>query len=133
METDFDSKTRQIRLPMDATAASCARTFASETLERWECPQLNDEVRLVVSEVVTNAIIHARTDMTLTLLNMGDNLQIRVSDGDSRPPKLRSANTSDTGGRGIFLVEAICSAWGVDDQPPGKVVWLDISKDRTPV
>lgn len=128
MTTHLDSPAQQIRLPLDARAAHDAREFVEATLTHWNCLELRDEVTLVVSEVVTNAVVHAKTAMTLTLLNMGDCLQIRVRDGAKGEPKRKNASEEATGGRGIFLVEAICRAWGVDDDGTGKVVWLDVSK-----
>lgn len=119
---------RQINLQRDLLSARKARVFVRETLEEWGCPELLEAVELAVSELVTNAVVHANSPVSLTLVDHDGDVQIRVRDEASDPPVVRKISVEETGGRGMTIIEAISEHWGVEVEPPGKVIWLDISK-----
>ncbi len=112
-------------------APRLARTFAAETLEAWavraEDVQL---VQLVVSELVTNAVHHAPESPTITLdLLMTDGaVRVMVSDHSPRAPERprHHAPSSAERGRGVELVDALASRWGIEPQGSGKTVWCDL-------
>jgi serine phosphatase RsbU (regulator of sigma subunit)/anti-sigma regulatory factor (Ser/Thr protein kinase) len=118
-----------ITLPADLRAIGDARAFAAVTLARWGLGLLTDTVTLLASEMVTNAMVHTEGPATLELRRDGDTVRLRVSDADTRPPQLREGPEPDLesdGGRGMVLVEALSSSWGVEPSGSGKTVWADV-------
>ncbi|MFF0061830.1 ATP-binding protein [Streptomyces sp. NPDC005279] len=116
--------------------ARLARHLATHQLDLWGIPfgsTASDNAALVVAELASNAVLHARVpgrDFALRLEHRTDALRIEVADvrGD-RPvaaPPMTTATTADHG-RGLVIVDALASRWGVTDRPgPGKVVWAEI-------
>jgi DNA-binding NarL/FixJ family response regulator len=115
-------------LEQDAGAARAARRFVDETLTRWECGAKLEDVRLLVSELVTNAVIHAGSEADVSVLLLRDAIRVEVADDSTDPPVPRDAAVSDLGGRGLALVEALSTAWGVDIKEDGKVVWFEVPR-----
>ena len=116
-------------LPADLRAIGDARAFAVATLARWGLGPLTDTVTLLASEMVTNAMVHTEGPATLELRRDGDTVRLRVSDADTRPPQLREGPEPDLesdGGRGMVLVAALSSSWGVEPSGSGKTVWADV-------
>lgn len=122
------STTDQVHVALRPVPASAglARHFVSSTLTGWDLEELVDTASLLVSELVTNAILHARSDVTVTVLAERDGVRVEVADDDSGAPTLRHAPASATTGRGLALVDACAGAWGVEPHPPGKSVWFDL-------
>ena len=86
-----------------------------------------DYAKVVVSELVTNAVIHANTAVTvgLTLLPEGG-ARIEVGDASSWPPTPRAATYDAPSGRGLLLVDALAKEWGVIPSQEGKTVWAEL-------
>jgi anti-sigma regulatory factor (Ser/Thr protein kinase) len=79
---------------------------------------------LVANELVTNAVVHARTEVRLRVELRGDRLHIAVRDGSPRLLRVVGSDLEADGGRGLLLVEGVGRAWGVRRPPDGgKVVW----------
>jgi anti-sigma regulatory factor (Ser/Thr protein kinase) len=107
-------------------SAGVARRFVSETLAGWGHAEATEVATLLVSELVTNALLHARTDLVLNVRRLAGSVRIEVRDGLSRLPA-RKRYSSDSGtGRGLFLVEELAAAWGAEHLPGGKRVWCEI-------
>jgi anti-sigma regulatory factor (Ser/Thr protein kinase) len=87
-----------------------------------------DSLTLAVSELVTNAVLHARSSTLVTLVNCDDAVQVRVQDEDPHSPNVRDTDLESLHGRGLQLVGEVSDQWGVQPAPPGKIVWLDITK-----
>jgi anti-anti-sigma factor len=121
----------ELLLAPTATAAAAARLYVRDLLGYWQ-PALPDSAVLeravlVTNELVTNAVVHARTDLRLRLELRGDWLHIAVRDGSPRVLRMVSANPEAEGGRGLRLVEQLARAWGVHPHPDGgKVVWCTL-------
>ena len=82
---------------------------------------------LLVSEVVTNALLHAGTDIDVAAVLGVDGLRVEVGDGSPHlPSRRRYAATAGTG-RGLLMLESMVDDWGVTRRPAGKVVWFRIS------
>jgi two-component sensor histidine kinase len=82
---------------------------------------------LVANELVTNAVVHARTDLRLGVELRGDWLHIAVRDGSPRLLRTVSFDPEAEDGRGLRLVELLARAWGVHPHPDGgKVVWCTL-------
>ena len=90
-----------------------------------------DTVTLLVSEVVTNAILHARTTVSLTVESDGEMVHIEVRDGSPVPPRIHSFATTSATGRGLRLLDRLAKRWGVDADPAtgGKVVWFEVAPE----
>ncbi|MEV0601276.1 SpoIIE family protein phosphatase [Streptomyces sp. NPDC050315] len=109
-----------------AQTAGQARRLARRALQRWDLEELTDQVELLVSEVVTNAVRYAERPITLRLLRT-DVLRCEVGDDVPQLPRLRQARPSDEGGRGLYLVNRLARRWGATRLSTGKVVWFEIS------
>jgi anti-sigma regulatory factor (Ser/Thr protein kinase) len=107
-----------------------ARRFATRTLAAWGAEQLEDDVRVVASELATNALLHARTEFTLGLLLDGDRLRVTLADGSAVQPRMRRFDsTESTTGRGLRMVAELAQAWGVAQDGMGKAVWCEFRLD----
>ncbi|MFJ9636588.1 SpoIIE family protein phosphatase [Streptomyces sp. NPDC101178] len=111
--------------PEDA-APGRARRLARRALARWGLDEMSDEVELLVSEVVTNAVRYAERPVTLRLLRT-DILRCEVGDDSPQLPRQRRARETDEGGRGLFLVNRLARRWGATRLSTGKVVWFEMA------
>ncbi|MFI6630757.1 ATP-binding protein [Nonomuraea fuscirosea] len=111
-------------LPATPETASVARRLVRETLAAWGLPGLADDLALVVSEVVTNAVVHAKSAMTLSLHRQGWSVRGEVADHGPVWPTPLSARPNEEHGRGLAIVAAYSERWGVDPAPFGKIVWF---------
>ncbi|GLW05921.1 hypothetical protein Misp01_10510 [Microtetraspora sp. NBRC 13810] len=102
---------------------SQARAFARAALTRWRLDAVAPTVELLVSELVTNAIRHARRPIGLRLARDGG-LLCEVSDGDATMPELRQPDPTAENGRGLHLVAAFSARWGACRTRSGKIVWF---------
>ncbi|MEV5127448.1 SpoIIE family protein phosphatase [Streptomyces decoyicus] len=109
-----------------AQTAGQARRLARRALARWGLEELTDQLELLVSEVVTNAVRYAERPITLRLLRT-DVLRCEVGDDVPQLPRLRQARPSDEGGRGLYLVNRMARRWGATRLSMGKVVWFELS------
>ncbi|MFI5683294.1 SpoIIE family protein phosphatase [Streptomyces sp. NPDC051636] len=112
-------------------AARHARRFTRRVLRAWGVPgEHMDTVLLVVSELVTNALVHTGGQVRLDLTLLNHRLRVAVADASPRSPiKPTSIGWEATGGRGILLVEAMSAAWGTLPVSGGKQVWADLVLD----
>ena len=117
----------ELVLPARSAAPREARDVTREALTRWQLTEdTADTVALIVSELVTNAVLHTGSALTLRLRTYDDTVYVEVFDADSRPPRMRDPNDDEDGGRGLHLVEALSRRWGVRTIKTGKVVWCEI-------
>jgi anti-sigma regulatory factor (Ser/Thr protein kinase) len=87
-------------------------------------PECRDDAALVVSELVTNAIVHGRTDVDLDLRIVDSTLlEVRVGDTGPGLPAVATAAVDRVGGLGLRVVDQLSSGWGVESADAGKVVW----------
>ncbi|GAA3309338.1 SpoIIE family protein phosphatase [Streptomyces cinereospinus] len=108
-----------------------ARRFTRRTLRVWGVHAPADAVLLVVSELVTNALVHTDGPVRLDLTLVGDRLRVAVADTSPRTPvKPTSIGWEATGGRGLLLVEAMSALWGTVPVSGGKQVWSELLLDR---
>ena len=120
-----------VDLPPEPSSATRARRLAREQLEAsyptdtLEADRL-ETIALLVTELVTNAILHARTPLQLTLESRPGRVRIGVEDESNEQPSVRRYETDAVTGRGLALVEELASSWGVDVTPSGKVVWCEV-------
>jgi len=111
-------------LPPVARSARAARDLVARTCLDWECSAQVGAATLVISELVTNAMLHAGTDLSVSLARCGPWMRLAVRDANSRTPQPQLVDTSQVSGRGMLLVAAVSEAWGVlPTSDGGKVVW----------
>jgi anti-sigma regulatory factor (Ser/Thr protein kinase) len=115
-----------VELPPEPSSATRARRLAREQLA-MACPsEVLETVSLLVTELVTNAILHARTPLRLVIETHADYVHLCVEDASRLQPEVHHYGTDAVTGRGLALVEQLASSWGVDGTSTGKVVWCKI-------
>ncbi|WP_298182102.1 ATP-binding protein [Saccharomonospora sp.] len=82
---------------------------------------------LMISELVANAVLHSRSPKRLRVLRIGNRLRAEVYDGSPELPVVLTPSPYRVHGRGMLLIDAFASDWGVNSTPTGKVVWAEIS------
>ena len=108
-----------------ADSVSQARRFAEVTLGEWQLEELVWATTVLVSELATNAILHARTAFTVTLEQLGpDEIRLEVRDSSTRMPSLRTFSDEATTGRGLQLLDQLAAEWGATTHEGGKTVWV---------
>jgi anti-sigma regulatory factor (Ser/Thr protein kinase) len=114
---------------LDGTRADvgAGRRFVRQTLEAWDCESVVESAALVVSELITNVVLHARTAVEMRVQRQGDRVRIEVGDQSPALPRLRRFTGQAATGRGLQLVAAMGSAWGVDRRTGGKIVWVELT------
>lgn len=109
-------------LPDDSAAPGAARRAVTE---RFGHHARCGELVLCVSEVVTNAVLHARSAATMTLRRRNDLLTVEVHDDDPNPPVRQAHSTTASAGRGLQILDALAVRWGTRPTRAGKVVWFE--------
>ena len=118
------------RLAPELTSLSAARRYAKSVIGNEPVVGF-DIVGLLVTEVVTNAIVHARTPIVLMVRITGETIRVEVHDEDSTVPVVKHADPYGLGGRGMAIVEGLADAWGVTPgAPDGKTVWFEVTRQQ---
>ena len=122
----------ELRLAPTPTAAAAARAFVREVCGAWRlaAPDATvvERAVLVANELVTNAVLHAHTDLWLQLELRADRLFVTVRDRGPRLGRSVPPGPEAEGGRGLWLVDQLSRAWGVQPNTDGgKVVWCALS------
>jgi anti-sigma regulatory factor (Ser/Thr protein kinase) len=108
-------------------AIRAARRFVDHTLTGWGELDGREDAAIVVSELATNAVRHADSPFRVTVSRSGGTVRISVRDAGSGIPEVRRPAMETTNGRGLALVAAVSSSWGVAPAADGKVVWADVA------
>jgi anti-sigma regulatory factor (Ser/Thr protein kinase) len=112
-----------ITLEPTPMSACQARAFVSRHLIDHRLLRLVDPVRLVASELATNALMHARTAFEVALSAEGDTVLLSVSDDSASLPAARDAQVMDSSGRGLGIVAVLSTDWGWREKAGAKTVW----------
>lgn len=126
--------TARVDLAVSRRAPGAARRFAEAVLGNWGLPdEVVDAALLVVSELVTNVVLHAggQTDAVQVQLDAhAGGVRLGVVDGSAVVPLARAlaaaADDSAESGRGVGIVQALAERWGVDEHHGGKRVWVEL-------
>jgi anti-sigma regulatory factor (Ser/Thr protein kinase) len=102
-----------------------ARRFLQDALDRWGVDP--GDVLLVASELVANAIIHARTVFSVAVDRTRTGVRVEVEDHDVHLPVRRERDVDAEFGRGLVIVDELSRAWGVDRLSGGKRVWCELA------
>jgi PAS domain S-box-containing protein len=108
-------------------AVSQARTMVRELLDAAGRTDLAENATLLVSELVTNALLHAGTQMHLRLSVDDQGLRVEVGDGSRHVPVRRRYGATAGTGRGMMMLEQLVDDWGVSRRRHGKTVWFRLS------
>ena len=118
-----------LTLPAETGSVPEARRFVTDALTRLGAPGACDDAAALVSELATNAVIHARTSYTIAVSRDRDTVRISVQDLSAVIPRRRAYGLDATTGRGLRLVTSISSRWGIDEETGGKAVWFELPRD----
>jgi anti-sigma regulatory factor (Ser/Thr protein kinase) len=118
-----------VSLEPAATSARRARRFVAQTLREWGDDDLVEAAELLVSELVTNAVLHAGSAVEVTVDGRwpGHGVRIEVQDASVAEPRLGGFDLDSVSGRGLAMVDAISARWGVDQVRTGKRVWFELA------
>ncbi len=111
-------------LPVSREAPALAREFLRSSTCAEHHSAVVDDAVLMVSELVTNSVLHGGPPVVVAVDCLEDSLQVRVRDGSSELPAPRDAQQTDENGRGLALVAEMSADWGVDPVEDGKHVWF---------
>jgi serine phosphatase RsbU (regulator of sigma subunit)/anti-sigma regulatory factor (Ser/Thr protein kinase) len=115
-------------LPADPARVSDVRAAAVRQLGDWGLDEAAFVAELLLSELVTNAVLHGAGPIRVRLVH-GPSLICEVYDTSNTAPHLRRAAATDEGGRGLFLVAQMAQSWGTRYTPEGKVIWAECGLD----
>jgi anti-sigma regulatory factor (Ser/Thr protein kinase) len=111
-----------LHLPAEMSSPRRARQFVDEVLHRWQRDGAIDKVALIASELVTNAVRHANTEVTIELTAEDAAIHVEVFDRSTGRPVVLETEPDVPGGLGLPIVEALASSWGTRARDGGKSV-----------
>jgi DNA-binding NarL/FixJ family response regulator len=114
------------RYGTEVTSPGAARRDLRAALASKAEPTVVELVELLSSELVTNAVHHARSDARVTAAVIGSRVRVSVSDDGPGLPVAGPSTAEAMSGRGLHLVDALSAAWGVDPGDPGKTIWFEL-------
>jgi DNA-binding NarL/FixJ family response regulator len=115
-----------VRLPEDPASPGRARDFVRKTLVRWSHEAAVEDAELLATELVTNAVVHAKSAVEVRVRRLSDRVRVEVADTGQGALHLREADDEDVSGRGLLLVEGLSRAWGTISDGATKIVWFEI-------
>jgi GAF domain-containing protein/anti-sigma regulatory factor (Ser/Thr protein kinase) len=120
----------------DLRGVRTARRFVHDRLSSWGLESMSDALELVVSETVTNALVHAGSDVDVRLRVFADHIRLEVRDSDSNPPVpsplalAEEENAEAEHGRGLLIVETLADMWNSSPNGMGKTVSVNMPITR---
>ncbi|MDK0523977.1 SpoIIE family protein phosphatase [Streptomyces sp. ML-6] len=120
----------------DPEGLSDARTIVRQALTDWDMAELADDAELVTDELLVNVLLHTEGGAVLTLEVLPEpvrRVRLSVQDRSSAWPRRRSPGETATSGRGLLLLDAVATRWGVEPRGEGKAVWCEIGPPVPPV
>lgn len=126
---------RQRRFPRDRTSVRSARDFTLGTLVAWGVMDRHDDIRLCVSELATNALLHGvphGREFCVRLAMAGALVRLEVRDSGGGCPEVRSPDDDRCTGRGLWLVRETADDFGVTGHVVGKTVWSTFKTAAAP-
>ena len=120
-----------VDLSADNRAARTARRRTAAALASWGVPAgVLDDVALLAGELVNNAVTHTGRPRSLRVRRLADRVVLEVADSDARAPRRVESSPAAEGGRGLMILDALASDWGVRHLGAGKVVWVEVALPR---
>jgi anti-sigma regulatory factor (Ser/Thr protein kinase) len=124
-----DEIERQIErgFPSQPDSVPAARRFVLEVAATGDS-EVDERLAALVSELATNAVLHARTPFRIRVWLGGGRIRVAVSDLSVLSPVPRAYVPSQPTGRGLMIVESLADDWGVTPEEKGKSVWFEIER-----
>jgi serine phosphatase RsbU (regulator of sigma subunit)/anti-sigma regulatory factor (Ser/Thr protein kinase) len=119
-----------VTLPPAEPSVATARGLVAAALGDWAADELVDDATLLVSELATNAVLHAGTDFEVSAELLGDAVEVSITDHHptrTLPQPAPSVDDELESGRGLFLTASLAQQWGVDYTPSSKRVWFRLA------
>ncbi|MCX4992994.1 serine/threonine-protein phosphatase [Streptomyces sp. NBC_00638] len=113
-------------LPAVPESVPEGRAFLGKAMTSWDCGPTADDARLLLSEILTNAVQHAQGPIGLHLCRTATDLTVEISDHSPHLPQPRTATEEEESGRGLILVRALADDWGVRPTDAGKTTWFTL-------
>jgi hypothetical protein len=128
---DGGSRWAAVVLEPDTASVARARRWARETVEAWDADGQEWTLSQLLTEIVTNAVLHADTRFRVRLQqDLGTRrLRCEVTDASAVRPRLRYHSPEATTGRGLQMVADLARVWGVVPMDGGKTVWFEVDAD----
>ena len=115
------------QFPPDVTAPAAARRFVASVLTGWGCESVVEVSELLVSELVTNSVRHARTGGLLTVHREDGLVRVEATDGGDGMPSVRRPTPDEPSGRGLAIVAKVADRWGIETNGDhGHTVWFEL-------
>lgn len=124
-------QTARQSLPGEPASARASRQALVSVLDGWATDEIRDAAELLVSEVVTNVVRHAGTDLGVAIAVGPTTVRVEITDRNPDLPVMRSPEPTDVGGRGMRIVAELASRWGIDARRSGKSVWFELPRRRS--
>lgn len=115
--------------PARPESASAARSFVLEAVPLADGEE-RSRLLTLVSELATNAILHARTPFTVKVSRQPSRVRVSVTDGSTSPPVRKEYLPDQPTGRGLLIMESLADRWGADLAENGKTVWFEVDEAR---
>lgn len=124
--TTVSAVERREELPAEPASARRARRVVVDALADWSLDGLSDEAALLVSELVTNSLLHAGSAIDLTVRRAGPGVRVEVKDHSTTLPSPRIFAGDSVTGRGLDILDLTAANWGAELFEEGKVVWFEL-------
>jgi serine phosphatase RsbU (regulator of sigma subunit)/anti-sigma regulatory factor (Ser/Thr protein kinase) len=136
----------RLDLAPELDSPSAARRFVAARLAEWSLGSLVEDVELVTTELVTNAVLHARAALVVRMERRGDGVRVEVHDLSRHGPSVAPPfpfepdeiddvdamlAAENMTGRGLHMVSVVADSWGVAPEPDGKVIWAEVGTGNT--
>jgi anti-sigma regulatory factor (Ser/Thr protein kinase) len=119
--------TLSLPLAFDLSSPAIARPRAVALVAPWASEQLELDLRVLVSEVVTNAVVHGGPNIQLDIAVLTAYwVRVEVFDGSFDLPEMQTFVPDRESGRGLHLVDTLANQWGTRQRVDGKVVWFEL-------
>ena len=116
--------------PAEAASVPAARRFVRAHLHEHSLEGLTENAELLVTELVSNVVLHAETDLDVRLDRYDSRVRVEVHDRNPTLPQRKFYSPTSATGRGMVFIAELSKAWGAEPTAEGKVVWLEL--DDTP-
>ena len=118
----------RIELPSNFWSARTARYEVAGALAEWDWRERSPAAQLIVSELVTNAVEHAETEVEVVMTATESILRLQVTDGGGGTPVRREVRPGDPSGRGLNIVAFLAREWGTAVEPGSTTVWCTLGR-----
>ena len=124
--------TLSLPLAPDSSSPAIARSRAAAFVAPWASEHLATRLNLLVSEIVTNAVVHGGSSIHLELdVLTAYSVRVEVFDGSFDLPEMQTLPPESESGRGLHLVDALANEWGARERVDGKVVWFELHDEAS--